>query len=103
MNDLLNQVAEYDNDKIVTHGQTPAGVDWNSAESQSLRFIQLSKALPETGAFTLNDLRCGYGALFDYTSPTDIFHFGKRHLSRNVALVHDYHFCESTVIVRKDT
>jgi len=38
-------------------------VDWNSPESQELRFVQLLRVCAQSGAFTLNDYGCGYGAL----------------------------------------
>jgi SAM-dependent methyltransferase len=42
-------------------------VDWNSPESQELRFDQLLRvAERETGRFSLNDYGCGYGALVSY-------------------------------------
>ncbi|MEI7867575.1 MAG: class I SAM-dependent methyltransferase [Candidatus Methylumidiphilus sp.] len=66
MNDLLFELAEYYSEKLATHGETPNGVDWNSQESQVLRFEQLTKIINQAQGFTLNDLGCGYGALFDY-------------------------------------
>ena len=66
-NDLLAEVADYYSEKIAQHGETPRGVDWNGEESQSLRFQQLCKIIcAGTVGFSLNDLGCGYGALFDY-------------------------------------
>jgi hypothetical protein len=42
-------------------------VDWNSPESQELRFEQLLRIVEhEPGRFSLNDFGCGYGALFGY-------------------------------------
>ena len=64
--DLLSEVANYYTDKLAQHGETPRGVDWNGAESQVLRFEQLSRLLPTSDDFSLNDLGCGYGALLDY-------------------------------------
>lgn len=64
--DLLTDVASYYSEKLAEHGDTPRGVDWNGEESQILRFEQLSKALPRSGEFSLNDLGCGYGALLNY-------------------------------------
>jgi SAM-dependent methyltransferase len=64
---LLSEVANYYADKLKAHGDTPRGVDWNGAESQSLRFQQLCKIVDDkTSEFSLNDLGCGYGALLDY-------------------------------------
>ncbi len=66
MKDLLVEVAEYYSAKLAEHGETPSGVDWNSQDSQALRFEQLVKLIKPASSFTLNDLGCGYGALFDY-------------------------------------
>jgi len=64
---LLNEVASYYSEKLAEHGQTAQGVDWNGEESQTIRFEQLCKIIvSKTLNFSLNDLGCGYGALFDY-------------------------------------
>jgi SAM-dependent methyltransferase len=65
-NKLLDEVAIYYSDKLSQHGETPQGVDWNGAESQTLRFEQLFKVITQGENFSLNDLGCGYGALYDY-------------------------------------
>ncbi len=63
---LLIEVGEYYSAKLVQHGQTPQGVDWNGEESQTLRFEQLCKIVTTSAEFSLNDLGCGYGALHDF-------------------------------------
>jgi SAM-dependent methyltransferase len=64
---LLTEVANYYTEKIVEHGATPRGVDWNGEESQVIRFEQICRVIdPENISFSLNDLGCGYGALLDY-------------------------------------
>jgi SAM-dependent methyltransferase len=63
---LLNEVANYYSGKLQAHGETPKGVDWNGEESQTLRFEQLSKIIGGSKAYSLNDIGCGYGALFEY-------------------------------------
>lgn len=64
---LLADVAAYYAEKLAEHGDTPRGVDWNSEESQTIRFAQLCKIFdPKTPNFSINDLGCGYGALLDY-------------------------------------
>ena len=66
-NTLLAEVANYYSGKLAEHGDTPRGVDWNSEESQKIRFEQLCKLInSENPAFSLNDLGCGYGALLEY-------------------------------------
>ena len=68
---LLVEVANYYAEKVIKHGDTPLGVDWNSAEGQALRFEQLCRVLPSANDFSLNDLGCGYGALLDYLLDRD--------------------------------
>src|SRR5438105_3373243 len=63
---ILNEVGRYYSRKIQEHGATPAGVDWNSAASQELRFDQLLRMVPKGEPFSINDYGCGYGALADY-------------------------------------
>ncbi len=66
---ILAQVEAYYSQKVAAHGATPAGVDWNGAEGQQLRFAQLARLLPAApSAITVNDLGCGYGALHAYLS-----------------------------------
>lgn len=63
---LLRSVDQYYTTKLRDHGPTPQGVDWNSLESQWLRFEQLLKLCEKGLAFSINDYGCGYGALVDY-------------------------------------
>jgi SAM-dependent methyltransferase len=58
-------VARYYGEKVRTHGAEPRGVDWNSLESQRLRFVQLLEVAKDCGPFSLTDYGCGYGALLD--------------------------------------
>src|SRR4051812_47458497 len=62
----LDDVRRYYDDKIKLHGGTAHGVDWNSAESQRLRFSELMKVCREADGFSVNDYGCGYGALLDF-------------------------------------
>lgn len=64
--DLLTEVAEYYTTKLAEHGETPRGVDWNGEEGQTLRFEQLCKIVDTENHFSINDLGCGYGALYDF-------------------------------------
>jgi SAM-dependent methyltransferase len=67
MADLVrDRVAEYYADKLQEHGATARGVDWNSAESQALRFQELLRIRDSSAPFSLNDYGCGYGALVDH-------------------------------------
>ena len=63
---ILAEVAEYYTSKLVQYGETPQGVDWNSEESQTLRFAQLCKIVDTPSPFSINDLGCGYGALYSF-------------------------------------
>ncbi len=63
---ILANVAKYYSDKVITHGAIAQGVDWNSAESQTLRFEQLLKICDTSSALSINDYGCGYGALIEY-------------------------------------
>lgn len=64
--ELLSEVATYYSAKLAEHGETARGVDWNGEESQTTRFAQLCKIIDTPGPFSINDLGCGYGALYDY-------------------------------------
>jgi SAM-dependent methyltransferase len=63
---IRSQVQQYYDAKLQSHGPTARGVDWNSPESQQLRFDQLLKIVDRNSSFTINDFGCGYGALVDY-------------------------------------
>ena len=64
--ELLDEVATYYSEKLAQHGETARGVDWNGEESQTLRFEQLCKLVNTKNHFSINDLGCGYGALYDF-------------------------------------
>lgn len=65
--EVLRQVESYYDSKIREHGPTPKGVDWNSRESQYLRFSQLLKicATSTNRPISILDYGCGYGTLVD--------------------------------------
>ena len=63
---ILTKVGQYYSEKVIEHGATAKGVDWNSPESQCVRFEQLLKVCNTTRTFSLNDYGCGYGALVEY-------------------------------------
>jgi SAM-dependent methyltransferase len=62
----LDRVDDYYTGKLAAHGPTARGVDWSSLDSQLLRFAQFSRLWQGMPRFSLNDLGCGYGALYDY-------------------------------------
>jgi SAM-dependent methyltransferase len=63
---ILRTVDRYYSHALKTYGATARGVDWNSEESQAIRFEQLLKVCDSGGPLTINDYGCGYGALADY-------------------------------------
>ena len=63
---ILSSVERYYTGKLLEHGPSPSGVDWNSEQSQRLRFEQLLRVCPPAGPFSLLDYGCGYGALLDH-------------------------------------
>lgn len=65
--DILGEVSGYYSEKIRSFGPCAKGVDWNSEESQRTRFEQVLKVIHDPGRpFTVNDLGCGYGALYEH-------------------------------------
>jgi SAM-dependent methyltransferase len=63
---ITAKVARYYTDRLREHGTTARGVDWNSEESQILRFAQLAKLLPTGETYSVVDYGCGYGAMIDF-------------------------------------
>lgn len=64
---ILDRVERYYSGRFAEHGATPEGVDWNSSESQEIRFAQLLRICSdEESGFSINDYGCGYGALAEY-------------------------------------
>jgi SAM-dependent methyltransferase len=63
---IFGRVAGYYGEKVRAHGNTARGVDWNSEASQELRFRQLLSLCDSSTSFSLLDIGCGYGALFDF-------------------------------------
>jgi SAM-dependent methyltransferase len=68
--DFAGRAAAYYAGKLREHGATHRGVDWNSAQSQELRFAQLLRVCQESPVLAINDYGCGYGALVDYLADT---------------------------------
>lgn len=66
--DILKDVASYYAGRIAQHGQTAAGVDWNSHAGQFLRFNQLLKVVDSSRRYAIADIGCGYGAMLDHLS-----------------------------------
>jgi SAM-dependent methyltransferase len=64
--EILTNINQYYSGTLEKYGATAQGVDWNSAESQLLRFQQLLKLCDTAQPFSINDYGCGYGALAGY-------------------------------------
>lgn len=65
---IQHAVGAYYAGQLHDWGATARGVDWNSDESQNLRFAQLLKISNGEAKtrFSINDYGCGYGALIDF-------------------------------------
>ena len=70
-NDIITGVKNYYSKKVLEYGPTPMGVDWNSKESQYVRFTQLCKLINPHSPFTLLDYGCGYGELINFLTNSD--------------------------------
>ncbi len=62
----LQKIGDYFRNKFEKFGPTPQGEDWNSVESQEIRFKQLSKVIDNDERYSLIDYGCGYGGFYDY-------------------------------------
>lgn len=60
---LFTALDAYYAPRLAEHGASARGVDWNSTESQALRFEQLLRVRADRGPCSLLDFGCGYGAL----------------------------------------
>jgi hypothetical protein len=63
---LAAKSASYYTRKLAEFGPTPRGADWNSRESQNLRFAQLLRVCRPDEPLEINDYGCEYGALAQY-------------------------------------
>lgn len=63
--EIIKGVKEYYTEKIKINGVGAKGVDWNSIESQYLRFEQLCNVINKE-QFSIVDYGCGYGELVNY-------------------------------------
>jgi SAM-dependent methyltransferase len=62
----LGKIKEYFKNKLETYGATPRGVDYNSSESQEVRYVQLIKIIQVGGKYSLLDFGSGFGALYNF-------------------------------------
>ena len=63
---LLDQTRRYYESKLAQHGANARGVDWNSEQSQHLRFAELARVFEGEPEASVLDYGCGYGALARY-------------------------------------
>lgn len=63
---ILETVARYYSEKLERFGPTAQGVDWNSDDSQRLRFAKLLALDASADDRSLIDYGCGYGALVEF-------------------------------------
>jgi SAM-dependent methyltransferase len=64
--EIERRVAAYYAGKLREHGATHQGVDWNSDESQTLRFEQFMRLIPPRERVSVLDWGCGYGAFAEH-------------------------------------
>jgi SAM-dependent methyltransferase len=74
--DLL-QRAIYER-RIAEHGETPEGAGWRDKKAQEIRFEQLLKVISVCSDFTVNDVGCGLGHLYDFMKNNGFHRFGYR-------------------------
>jgi SAM-dependent methyltransferase len=63
---MRETAARYYDEKIRAFGAVARGVDWNSEESQILRFHQLLRLIEAPEMTSVIDYGCGYGAFVSY-------------------------------------
>jgi SAM-dependent methyltransferase len=62
----LQAVQAYYSRRLAEFGPTHRGVDWNSTESQQLRFTQLLRIWDGAAPLLIGDYGCGYAGLIDH-------------------------------------
>jgi SAM-dependent methyltransferase len=74
---LLDAAERYYTARLLEHGVTHWGVDWNSTEGQETRYRQLLRVVREgDDGFSINDYGCGYGGLYGFmTRQGTRFHY----------------------------
>ena len=100
--DVFIDMKKYFNKTLADHGDTPRGVDWNGEESQTARFKQLCRIIEAPEPFSVNDLGCGYGALYDFlTSSHSAFSYNGIDISEEMIRVakHRYRECQNAQFV----
>jgi hypothetical protein len=100
----LEQVKEYFQRRILEHGASPRGSDWNSEASQQVRFDQLLKVIKGDGPFSLLDYGCGWGALADalFQKGFDFRYTGYDILESAIAQAREVHLGNNNLIFTSD-
>lgn len=62
----LSKVKRYFSERLNEHGPVHLGVDWNSVESQELRFSQVLKVIDPGQRYSVLDFGSGYGGMYDF-------------------------------------
>lgn len=66
------EVSSYYRERLLIHGATSRGVDWNSNEGADLRNMRLLEIVPpEEATYSLIDYGCGYGRCFEILEKDD--------------------------------
>lgn len=66
MSDIVKEVSEYYTGKVKQFGNDSRGVDWNTKESQYLRFEKLAELIKSVEIFSVLDFGCGTGELVNF-------------------------------------
>jgi SAM-dependent methyltransferase len=72
------KIKQYFQDRLEKFGTSPQGLDWNSIESQHIRYEQLVKVINENEKYTILDYGSGFGSLYDFLESRghDFFYYG---------------------------
>jgi hypothetical protein len=60
------KIINFYTEKLKEFGDSPQGVGWKDERAQLIRFEQLVKVIQHKNNFSINDLGCGSGRLFNY-------------------------------------
>lgn len=71
----LDLISNYYKNKLIQFGDTPKGVDWNSLESQELRFKNLISIIEKKENFSILDYGCGTASLYEFLSKKGYVNF----------------------------
>jgi SAM-dependent methyltransferase len=63
---LAGKIIDFYTDQLKSFGSTAQGVGWKNDGAQLVRFSQLVKVIQSKNNFTINDLGCGAGRLYNY-------------------------------------